>query len=76
MYKDRWKLMTANETYQLCGYRTVKAFRLAAQQGFIPRVLVGKRVLFDLEQLKEWAAKGGTPLKTDNAEPQTARAAA
>jgi hypothetical protein len=61
-----WRLLTANEAYPLCGYRTVKAFRLAAQNGLIPRVVIGKTVRFDLDAIREWAKKGGTPLKAEN----------
>lgn len=59
---NNWKLINANEARSILPYRTEKALRLAAQNGLIPCVKIGKRVLFDPDQLKEWAAKGGTPL--------------
>lgn len=67
---QRWRLLTANEAYPILGYRTAKALRLAAQLGLAPRVTIGKTVRFDLDAIREWAAKGGTPLngKTPNQE--------
>jgi len=59
---EKWRLLTASEIYRTLGYKTPKALRLAAQLGFVPRVMIGKRVLFDPDAIKQWAAKGGTPL--------------
>jgi len=69
--KRDWKLLTATEACPILGYRTAKALRLAAQQGLIPRVVIGKRVLFDPDKLREWAANGGTPLRAENTNAQT-----
>lgn len=63
---DKWRLLTAAEACPILGYKSPKALRLAAQQGLIPRVVIGKRVLFDPEKLREWAAKGGTPRKAED----------
>lgn len=74
-YPERWRLLTAAEACPILGYKTPKALRLAAQQGLVPRVVIGKRVLFDPDALREWARNGGTPLNQSN-EPQFAGATA
>lgn len=66
-----WRLVTADEAYEVLGYRTPKALREAAFNGLVPCVRIGRRVRFDLEALRDkWAANGGTPQIAQNSEAQ------
>ncbi|MGE0128071.1 MAG: hypothetical protein AB7U82_08325 [Blastocatellales bacterium] len=66
-----WQLVEAGKAHKPLGFKTAKALREAARNGLVPCIRIGRRVRFDLDRLKEWAAQGGTPLGAENTNAQT-----
>ncbi len=59
------QLIDADKAASILGLANRMQIYDAARNGFIPpgvAVRIGRRLRFDLDALKEWAARGGTPL--------------
>lgn len=60
------KLVDAEQAKEALGFEKTSQFYDAVRRGHVPDgvvVRIGRRLRFDLEAAKEWAAKGGTPLE-------------
>ncbi|NMB01436.1 MAG: helix-turn-helix domain-containing protein [Firmicutes bacterium] len=55
------RLMTAQETAKLLGVSKHRLYEMA-KKGLVPSCRLGRQVKFDLKQIEEWLAKGGTAL--------------
>lgn len=56
------KLIDADQAAEILGLENRMQVYDAARRGLVPSVSIGRRRRFDLEALKEWAQRGGTPI--------------
>jgi len=56
------RLMTASQTAKLLNISKHRLYDLA-KRGIVPHVRLGRQVRFDKNQIEDWIARGGTPLK-------------
>jgi predicted DNA-binding transcriptional regulator AlpA len=62
VYMSQLRLINVEEAAQMLGFDNAKRLYEAASKRLVPSVRIGRRVKFDPNALREWAARGGTPL--------------
>lgn len=62
------RLLTAHELASDLGLTLPRTYAMA-RKGLIPAVWLGRQLRFDPNAIREWLAKGGSPLRTQVALP-------